>query len=135
MLKTKVNINMKPCMSHYTHKSIPDAKFEAVSSSSFGDMTSQNFPRKKRTTGFNFQRMSFLVSRIVLLNRKLTPMSISAIFKQRKVSSFSKFLGCFDDKRAATQQQLINFAKIWSERVLRIKTKVTKFGHHRIRGF
>ena len=34
-------------MSHYCHKSIPDARFESDSSSSFGDMTSQNFPRKK----------------------------------------------------------------------------------------
>ena len=34
-------------MSHYGHESIPDAKFEFDSSSSFGDMTSQNFPRKK----------------------------------------------------------------------------------------
>ena len=50
MLKTKVNINMNPCISHYTHKSIPDAKFEAGSSSSFVDITSQNFPRKKRTS-------------------------------------------------------------------------------------
>ena len=37
-------------MSHYIHKSIPDAKFEADSSSSFGDITSQNFPRKKETS-------------------------------------------------------------------------------------
>ena len=37
-------------MSHYDHKSIPDAKFEADSSSSFGDMTSQNFPWKKGTS-------------------------------------------------------------------------------------
>ena len=37
-------------MSHYGHKSIPDAKFESDSSSSFGDMTSQNFPRKKGTS-------------------------------------------------------------------------------------
>ena len=37
-------------MSHYGHKSIPDAKFEYDSSSSFGDMTSQNFPRKKETS-------------------------------------------------------------------------------------
>ena len=37
-------------MSHYIHKSIPDAKFEPDSSSSFGDMTSQNFPRKKGTS-------------------------------------------------------------------------------------
>ena len=34
-------------MSHYGYKSIPDAKFESDSSSSFGDMTSQDFPRKK----------------------------------------------------------------------------------------
>ena len=37
-------------MSHYDHKSIPDTKFEFHSSSSFGDMTSQNFPRKKATS-------------------------------------------------------------------------------------
>ena len=37
-------------MSHYGHKSIPDAKFESDSSSSFGDMTSQNFSRKKGTS-------------------------------------------------------------------------------------
>ena len=58
-------------MSHYGHKSIPDAKFESDSSSSFGDMTSQNFPRKKGTSheirlftpenGFNFKKMSFYV--------------------------------------------------------------------------
>ena len=37
-------------MCHYIHKSIADAKFEADSSFSFGDMTSQNFPRKKGTS-------------------------------------------------------------------------------------
>ena len=37
-------------MSHYRHRSFPDAKFESDSSSSFGDMTSQNFPRKKGTS-------------------------------------------------------------------------------------
>ena len=34
-------------MDHCSHKSIPDAKFEADSFSSFGDMTSQNFPQKR----------------------------------------------------------------------------------------
>ena len=34
-------------MSHYGHWRIPDAKFEFGSSSSFGDMMSQNFPRKR----------------------------------------------------------------------------------------
>ena len=37
-------------MSHYGHKSISDAKFESDSFSSFGDMTSQNFPLKKGTS-------------------------------------------------------------------------------------
>ena len=37
-------------MSHYGHKSIPDAKFESSSSSSFGDMTSQIFLQKKGTS-------------------------------------------------------------------------------------
>ena len=41
---------MKFGKSHYGHKSIPDAKFESDSSSSFGDMTSQNFPLKKGTS-------------------------------------------------------------------------------------
>ena len=36
-------------MRHYRHKRFPDAKFEFVSLSGFGDMTSQNFPRKKGT--------------------------------------------------------------------------------------
>ena len=31
----------------YGHKSIPDARFESGNPSSFGDMTSQGFPRKK----------------------------------------------------------------------------------------
>ena len=37
-------------MTHYIHKSILDAKFEADRFSSFGDMTSQNFPWKKGTS-------------------------------------------------------------------------------------
>ena len=41
---------MKLGMSHYGHKSIPDAKFESGTSSRFGDMTSQNFPQKKGTS-------------------------------------------------------------------------------------
>ena len=52
-------------MSHYRHKSILDAKFEAGSFSSFRDMISQNFPRKKGMVikfylppgkGFNFKK-------------------------------------------------------------------------------
>ena len=36
-------------MSHYGHKSILGAKLESGSSSTSGDMTSQNFPWKKGT--------------------------------------------------------------------------------------
>ena len=43
-------IEMKRCMGHYTHNSIPGAKFKSGSSSSFGDMMSQNFPGKKGTS-------------------------------------------------------------------------------------
>ena len=62
---------MKFGMSHYGHKSIPDAKFESDSSSSFGDMTSQiSLRRRERVmkfgylppeNGFNFKKMSFHV--------------------------------------------------------------------------
>ena len=63
---------------HYGEKSIPDADFESCSSSSSGDMTSQNFPNKSsnsaiypRKTGLTLKKFVF-VSRIVLLDPKLT---------------------------------------------------------------
>ena len=37
-------------MTHYSHKSIPDANFETDGSSSSGYAMSQNFPRKKGTS-------------------------------------------------------------------------------------
>ena len=37
-------------MSRYSHKSMPDAKFESGSLFYFGDMTSQNFSLKKGTS-------------------------------------------------------------------------------------
>ena len=43
-------IEMKLSIWHYGHKIIPDAKFESDSSSRFGNMTSQNFSRKKGTS-------------------------------------------------------------------------------------
>ena len=57
---------MKFGMSHYGHKSIPDAKLECDSSSSFGDMTSEEgnkssnsaiYPRK---TGLTLKKNEFL---------------------------------------------------------------------------
>ena len=42
-------------MSHYSHKSMPDAKFESGSFSNFGDMTSQNFSlEKERVIKFGY---------------------------------------------------------------------------------
>ena len=35
---------------HYSYKSMPDAKFEFGSFTSFGNMMSQNFPVKKGTS-------------------------------------------------------------------------------------
>ena len=40
-------IEMKLCMSQYSHESMPGSKFECGSFSSFGDMTSQSFPLKR----------------------------------------------------------------------------------------
>ena len=61
-------IEMKLCMNQYSHESIPDAKSECGSFSSFGDMTPQNFPLKRGTfgylppeNGFNFEKMSVYV--------------------------------------------------------------------------
>ena len=44
---------MKLDKSYYGHESIPDPKFESSISSSFGDMTSQNFRQKKRNKSSN----------------------------------------------------------------------------------
>ena len=45
MPKIKVTI----IVSHYSHKSLSDAKFQSGSFSSFGDMASPNLPLKKGT--------------------------------------------------------------------------------------
>ena len=98
-------------MGHYVYKSIPDAKFEVDSPFSFGDMTSQKFPQKKGRVirfdylppenGFNFEKTSFYVQNRSSRPKIDPPMTISTIFKQRKIFSFSKFLGRLDDERAA----------------------------------
>ena len=44
---------MKLCMSHYNHKSLPDAKVEADSSSSFGDMMVTKFPSEEGNESSN----------------------------------------------------------------------------------
>ena len=63
------------------------------------------------------------MSRCVLLNPKLTSLSISVIFKQKNISPYSKF---FQEKSSSNLPWLFNFAKILSKYVSRIKTKSHK---------
>ena len=97
---------------------MPDAKFESGSFSIFGDMTSQNFYLKKGTShqisyiyprkmGLTLKKLVFM-SKIVRLDPKLTPTSISAIFNQRKFLSFSKLFRRLDEERAAAANPLID---------------------------
>ena len=99
-------------MGHYIYKSIPDAKSEVDSSFSFGDMTSQNFPRKKGTShlirlfpprnGFNFKKTSFYVQNRSSRPKIDPPPHVNFNnFQAEENFSFSKFLGCLNDERAA----------------------------------
>ena len=91
---------MKLYMRHYNHKSIPDGKFKAGSSPSFEDMMSQNFPRKKGTSHqirlftpekrVKLLKMSFM-SRIVLLDPKLTPHVNFSSLQAREIFHFQNF--------------------------------------------
>ena len=65
------------------------------------------------------------MSRIVLLGPKLTHVNFSN-FQVKENFSFCKVMGCLDEKRAAAAHWLINFAKLWSEHVLKTKTKSDK---------
>ena len=97
-------------MSHYGHKSIPDAKFESDSSSSFGDMTSQiSLGRREQVmkfsylppeNGFNFKKMSFYVQ-----NRSSRP-KIDPPCQFQQFSSIGKIL---DEKRAAATPMIDQF--------------------------
>ena len=110
---------MKLGMSHYDHKSIPDAKLEFDGSSSFGDMTSQNFSQKKGTSHqirlftpenrFRFKKMGFYFQNHSSRPKIDPPLSISAIFKQRKILSFGKFFRRLNDKRAAATPLIDQF--------------------------
>ena len=61
------------------------------------------------------------MSIIVLLDPKLTHMSNSAIFKQKKKFFNFKIFGASNEKRAAAAPLIDQFCIIWSERVLRIE--------------
>ena len=116
MPKVKVNINsLKKNFASViiTINGIPDAKFKADSPSSFGDLTSQKvfLGRRERVirlgylppeNGFNFKKISFYFqNRSSQPKIDPLPMSILAIFKQRKIFSFLKFWGRLDEKRVA----------------------------------
>ena len=76
-------------------------------------------------SGFTFKKKWIFMSRIVLLDPKIDPppnVNFSN-FQAEKNFSFSNFLERLDEKRATATPWLFNFAKIWSERVLRTKTK------------
>ena len=99
-------------MGHYIYKSILDAKFEVDSSFSFGDRRHKIFLKRRERViqfdylppenGFNFKKTSFYVQ-----NRSSRPkidptMSISTIFKQRKIFHFKNF---WDVSMTKEQQQ------------------------------
>ena len=90
---------------------IPDAKFGSSGPSSLRDIASQNFPRDKgkessnsaiypRKTGLTLKKKSFYVQK-----RSSRPTLTPHV-------NFSNF-----------QAAISNFAKIWSEHVLKINTK------------
>ena len=77
------------------------------------------YPQKM---GLALKKLVFM-SRIVLLDPKLTPMSIQQ-FPSRRI--FFHFVHFWDLSMRREQQQLprlINFAEIWSEHVLQINTE------------
>ena len=103
---------------------------------------SQNFSLKKGTShriglftpenGFNLMKMSFYFQ-----NRssrpKIDPRVNFSNFQAEEIFSFPIFLRHLDDERAEATPWLINFAKIRSEHVLKIKVKSHKSGHPRLR--
>ena len=59
--------------------------------------------------GFNFLKMSFYVQNRFSRPKIDHPMSISAIFKHRKIFSFSKFLEHLDEKTGAATPLIDQF--------------------------
>ena len=124
---------MKLCMSHYGHENIPDAKLSPVALLVF-EIYVTKFPSEKGNkssnsaiyppeNGLRLKKLVFM-SRIVFLDPKLTPppnVNFSN-FQVEEIFSFCKFLGPLDEKRAEEPPRLINFAKIWSEHVLKMNT-------------
>ena len=104
---------------------MPDAEFESGSLSSFGNMT-LHFPLKKGTSHQIrlFTPGSFM-SRIVLLDPKLTPISISEILKQRNLS-FSKFFRHLDVPPGLTGLNVNNMTD-WETSIISVLSKPKSF--------
>ena len=78
-------------------------------------------------TSFTLKKWLF-VSRIVLLYPKLSPCQCQKYSSWGKFFHFQSFWNVSMRKERQQPPWLINFAKIWSEHVLKIKTKSQKFG-------
>ena len=94
----------------------------------FGYLTPEN--------GFKFYKNEFLCSESFSSTQNWPPMSISAIFKQRKFFLIFKIFETFRWEKSSSNLPdwliLLRFGQNISQRQ---KLQVTKFGHHRIRGF
>ena len=86
--------------------------------------------------GLTLKKNEFLCPESVFLTQNCPPPHVN--FSNFQVEEFFHFVNFWNVSMRKEQQQppwLINFVKIWSEHVLKIKTKITKFGNHRVRGF
>ena len=115
---------MKLCMSHYGHENIPDAKLSPVALLVFEtDVTkfpSSNSAIPSREMGLAFKKIVFM-SRIIFLDPKLTSPQVNfSNFQMEEIFSFCKFWDLLMRKQQQQPPRLINFAKIWSEHVLKI---------------
>ena len=126
---------MKLGMGHYRHKSNPDAKLSLVALLVLEIWRHKiSLKRKERVikfgylspeNGFNFKKNEFFMSRIVILDPKLTgpPCQFQQFPSRGKLFHFVNFWDLSMRKEQQQPPWLINFAKIWSEHVLKIKTK------------
>ena len=106
-------------MSHYIHKSTPDAKFESGGFSIFGDMMSQNFSVEKGTShqirlftkenGSNFLKNELFMSRIVLFDPKLTFHVNFSNFQAEETLYFQNLFSRLNEKKAAATPLIDKF--------------------------
>ena len=122
-------------MTHYGHENIPDAKLSPVALLVF-EIDVTKFPSEKgnkssnsviypppRKMGLAFKKIVF-TSRIIFLDPKLTSPHVNfSNFQVEEIFSFCRFWDLLMRKEQQQPPRLINFAKIWSEHVLKINTE------------